>query len=422
MGEEAYIKRELMETNRQLQELSSASLDSLPVMENKQKLQAMSFLFIACMLSQQFKPQFYPLVASRSVRLTMKYGLSEYSAVGLGCMALSFASVLQNLSEGYKLGKCARSLNKSPKVIPEARVELYVISMVNVWKEPFQCVLPPLLDSHKMAMRAGDISTACLVAGSWVYRAFVSGSHLSSLSKETAVFLRIMSRYKRVLIYLMVVPVANAIAALTGTQRSVDEGVEGWEDDQTNLTNAFKKKDIYAAETIVVKEIMTNFILRRMDAAERLVRQYTEFFELQVSPGPLNIMQCSFYSGLIAFHFLRESEDQYWMVIGQQALKRYEHWTKECKWNCENKTFLLKAEYYFATGDFGAADKHYLLSISSAKSHRFVHEEAIACELASMFYLKTGEKDLSACFLKQSVLRYQSWGAYAKATLLQSTS
>ena len=99
----------------------------------------------------------------------------------------------------------------------------------------------------------------------------------------------------------MVVPVANAIAALTGTQRSVDEGVEGWEDDQTNLTNAFKKKDIYAAETIVVKEIMTNFILRRMDAAERLVRQYTEvdtssFSHISCLLSFAALMVCSFLS------------------------------------------------------------------------------------------------------------------------------
>ena len=39
--EDAYIKRELTDTNRLLQALPPAALDSLPVMEDKQKLQAM---------------------------------------------------------------------------------------------------------------------------------------------------------------------------------------------------------------------------------------------------------------------------------------------------------------------------------------------------------------------------------------------
>ena len=83
----------------------------------------------------------------------MQYGLSEYSAVGLGFMAVAFASVLQNLSEGYKLGKLARSLNKSSRVLPEAQVEIYVLALVNIWKEPQQSLLPPLLDCHTMATR-----------------------------------------------------------------------------------------------------------------------------------------------------------------------------------------------------------------------------------------------------------------------------
>ena len=69
-------------------------------------------------------------------------------------------------------------------------------------------------------------------------------------------------------------PLANAMAALTGTQRLVDEGVEGFEDDETNLTNALNKKEIHIAEVIVIKEMFSNFIFRRMDEAERLVRQY----------------------------------------------------------------------------------------------------------------------------------------------------
>ena len=76
----------------------------------------------------------------------MAHGLSEYSAVGLGFMALTFA-LLQDFSEGYRLGKLARSLNKSSKVIPKLQVDVTVLSVVNVWKEPIQSVLPPLLDT-----------------------------------------------------------------------------------------------------------------------------------------------------------------------------------------------------------------------------------------------------------------------------------
>ena len=47
--EDAHIKTELTDTKKQLQGLMPSSLDALPVMEDKQKLQAM-----VCVLSNQF--------------------------------------------------------------------------------------------------------------------------------------------------------------------------------------------------------------------------------------------------------------------------------------------------------------------------------------------------------------------------------
>ena len=63
----------------------------------------------------------------------------------------------------------------------------------------------------------------------------------------------------------------------------MDEEIKGYEDDETNLTNAFERKEIALVETIVVKEMATNFILRRMDATVRLVREYTEVREYDSS-------------------------------------------------------------------------------------------------------------------------------------------
>ena len=85
----------------------------------------------------------------------MAYGLSEYSALGLGLMALSFSTLLKNVSQGYKLGKLARGLTKLSTANLEVHilVELVTLTMVNIWKEPIQCLLPPLLDCHRLAMR-----------------------------------------------------------------------------------------------------------------------------------------------------------------------------------------------------------------------------------------------------------------------------
>ena len=106
------------------------------------------------------------------------------------------------------------------------------------------------------------------------------------------------------------------------------------------------------------------------------------------------------------------------MGLGQKAVQKFRRWKNECEWNFENNLLLLQAEHSFAIGEFAAAQKLYHLSIASAQRHRFIHEEAIACELASLFHTSCGRKDLSCKLLKQSMACYQSWGATRKVDAL----
>ena len=228
------------------------------------------------------------------------------------------------------------------------------------------------------------------------------------------------SRHKRVVPYRCLMPISNAILSLTaGPRRPVWEGIRSFEENDNNLAKAFEMKDFGIAERIVVITIMTNFIFRKHEKAENMIRQYQEFFEMRESERPLNVVYRKFFSGLVAFNSLRENQDQaYWMSIGMSAIEKMEAWTKECVWNFQNKLHLLQAEYQFYIGDFDKAADEYKMAISSAKKHRFVHEEAIACELAGYFYLKLGKKVFSDSLLKQAYECYRSWGAEAKASAL----
>ena len=53
----------------------------------------------------------------------------------------------------------------------------------------------------------------------------------------------------------------------------------------------------------------------------------------------------------------------------------------------EQNVMLLEAESMFTNGDFDRAGPLYDSAIRSAREHKFIHEEAIASELAGTFYL-----------------------------------
>jgi hypothetical protein len=49
---------------------------------------------------------------------------------------------------------------------------------------------------------------------------------------------------------------------------------------------------------------------------------------------------------------------------------------------------------------------------------KFVHEEALACELAAYFYLELGEINKSVEYFLLAYERYNEWGAFEKAESL----
>ena len=62
----------------------------------------------------------------------------------------------------------------------------------------------------------------------------------------------------------------------------------------------------------------------------------------------------------------------------------------------------------------------YISSIRSAKEHKFIHEEAIASELAALFFYERGLRSKSQSFFMHSVKCYEKWGALAVARRVES--
>ena len=90
-------------------------------------------------------------------------------------------------------------------------------------------------------------------------------------------------------------------------------------------------------------------------------------------------------------------------------------------WNWENKLLILIAEKMYTEGNFDDAASCYDNAVRSAIEHRFVHEEAVSCELAGDFYLERNFHQKSYVFLKHSIKCYMTWGASAVVRRVESS-
>ena len=90
-------------------------------------------------------------------------------------------------------------------------------------------------------------------------------------------------------------------------------------------------------------------------------------------------------------------------------------WAGNSSWNFDHKLHLLNAENAYLNGDLGGAAKAYDDAIHVAGEHGFVHEQALACERAGIFYSEAINADTGIEYFKRSHKHYVEWGAQSKA-------
>ena len=67
------------------------------------------------------------------------------------------------------------------------------------------------------------------------------------------------------------------------------------------------------------------------------------------------------------------------------------------------------------------AAKCYDESIEAAKSHKFIHEEAMTNELAGIFLTELGKRQEAHSYFKQAMACYKKWGAPVVARRIAAT-
>jgi hypothetical protein len=90
-------------------------------------------------------------------------------------------------------------------------------------------------------------------------------------------------------------------------------------------------------------------------------------------------------------------------------------WSEHSSWNFENKMLLLEAERMHTLGIYDRAATLYEAAIRSAREHKFIHEEAIASELAGILFCERRLHEKALNFLMHSAQSYRKWGALAVA-------
>jgi PAS domain S-box-containing protein len=98
--------------------------------------------------------------------------------------------------------------------------------------------------------------------------------------------------------------------------------------------------------------------------------------------------------------------------------KQLQIWAANCPENFENRAALVGAEIARLEGRELEAERLYEQAIRSARANGFIHQEALAYELAARFYAARGFEEFAHAYLWNARDGYLRWGADGKVRQL----
>jgi hypothetical protein len=99
--------------------------------------------------------------------------------------------------------------------------------------------------------------------------------------------------------------------------------------------------------------------------------------------------------------------------------KQLQVWAANCPDNFENRAALVGAEIARLEGRELDAERLYERAIRSARANAFIHNEALANEVASRFYATRGFEKIARVYLQDARDGYLRWGADGKVRQLE---
>jgi len=395
-------------------ELSEAvvieDLIHLPTMTALDKLAAMRILMTVIPAAYVVQPELLLPITVTMVQLSIQYGNSPISAFAYVFYGVLLCGVTGEIESGYQFGKLSlKVLDQFEEVALKCKVNHLFGAMVQPWKQEIAKANKLILDSIQVGLDTGDIEYASYSMADYCNYKFLTGESLDSVIQTYDQYIELTSRLKQADLANNYINIwSQAARSLMGQNSdifsvTIHEGSEAemlqWLEESNQIISVFAA---YFGKSFRC------YLFEQYDAALDNSKKAEKSLNYLV--GKIYATQHNFYYSL-ALLSVENSIDLQQVKINQEKLKK---WADHAPMNYLNQFYLVEAERHRVLGNFVEAMDYYDRSIALAKENKYLHEEALANELAAKFYLNWGKETIAQAYLTQAYYSYARWGAKAK--------
>ncbi|RZA24592.1 MAG: diguanylate cyclase [Proteobacteria bacterium] len=411
----------LFYTKFKLRSYSQEDLLNLPVMTDPIEIARMRFLYAMAQTIYLFFPKQVPLITSTLVRKSLTHGNSPTSALAYTSYGMIMAAMVGDVKEGYRLGELGLKIYEKfqAKSIEAATLVCFNV-FVRPWKDHVRSTLTPLLSAHQSGMDSGDFEFAAHAAMGYCNRSFFVGVDLKTLHVDLLKFTLVIEQLGH-RVDLDQTKLLHQMVHNFTEQRANPCDLRGDTFDDERMLTIYQRNNDHAGQfSIYFFRVILAYHFDRDEDALRYARAAEPSFKSVM--GTLSAAVFNSYYALVLidrYQIAPRAERSEIKGTVNKILKKYKKWAKSAPMNFGHKLDLIQAEWLSASGKLYEAQLHYDAAIAGARNEQYLHDEALANELAAKFHLKHGRQTAGHAYMKRARYNYERWGASAKVRQLE---
>lgn len=384
-----------------------ASLAGLPLCQDRKIRDAMALL--STLISSFFAAgdiRFTHL--AKLVELTLRHGVSPDSPYGLAWFGVFIASYYDRFEDGYAFGLAALDLVERHGFESARIATLVALDQVAVWTQPLEVALDYVQQASTRGVLSGDLGMACYACNHIVSDMLAMGTMLPLVEEAAEYGIALTGSIGYLDIELLIRSQLDLVTVLTKGYTLGDQGrwmaeCNARASSATSLPTKFWVW-LYAGLSAAFRhqwEPALAFLARAMPLA-------------MMTPAHINVADCHLFHALALSRSRKEDRETVSAVLHGECA-RFALWTRHNERTFGNKLQLLQGELARVEGNHLQALMYFEMASRTAGAAGFVHEQALAHELAAMVCDEHALDIAGARHWSLAKAAYLRWGARHKA-------
>jgi PAS domain S-box-containing protein len=362
------------------------------------------------------------LVVCRAVNLSLEYGNSDGSCFAYVWLGIIAGPHFDNYKAGFQFGRLGYELVEK-RGLKRFQARTYACFGYDVmpWTKHFRACRDLLRRAFEAANKTGDLTFAGYSCNNLNSNLLAAGDPLVEVQREAENGLEFARKAR----FGHVIDLITAQLGLIRTLRGLTPKFGFFDDGQFDEVR-FERH--LASEPVLAlpecwywtRKLQARFLAGEYASAVEATLRVQRL--LRVAASLFETAEYHFY-GALSHAACCDSARAYQQRQHFEALvvhhRQLETWAENCPENFENRAALVGAEIARIQGRELDAERLYEQAIRSSRANGFVHNEALANELAARFYATRGLETIAHAYMRNAWHCYLRWGATGKVRQLE---